>query len=561
VLFFRQLTLRQGLIWVVFVALFPVVVVSVVQGFSAFQNTRDLAMSRLNANAKAVAERERDAFVIAQHLLITVAANPEVITMSDGCDMALAASLKNFRPIVNIVRSDAKGLVRCSILPVALPVSLGKENWWQQGITADRMTIFKSPIIGPISRRQILVIMLPLRNREGNQYGALTAGIDVAHLRQLLASAPEARAGSVAVVTADNKIVVEGTNPLMFRPQLAGEAAGNRTGVAPDGKEYMYSFARLYGDDLFVVYAEPKKQLLAAAVSQVRFSILLPLFSILLASLAIWLGTNTLIVRWLKDLGQVATRFSRGEYLGDRKKFDSAPMEIAQLSADLHSMAEVIDKRSQDLTIALEAKDELTREVHHRVKNNLQIITSLLTLQAGRVKEPAARNMLAQTRTRISALALIHRLLYEQDTENMQGHVLIDDLMNELCSQFRHADKANPKIALRCIVPPLPVHVDLTVPLALFVVEGVNNAYRHAFVSNAGGTIIVQFEHNGDEAKLSVSDNGKGYDTTESVGEMGIELMNAFASQVEGRFEVDSAIDSGTRIILTFPLSDTSSMR
>ncbi len=536
-------------------ALFPVVVVSAIQGFATLENTRNLAVSRLEANARAVAERERDAFVIAQHLLMTVAGNTDVRNMTSDCDDALATGLRDYRPITNFVRSDAKGTVRCSVLPHPASINFAKYNWWQNGIRADRLTLFKSPVLGDISRRQILIMMLPLRDSEGNQDGALTAGIDVEQLRKLLLNAPEARMGSVAIVTAEGGIVAEGRKPLQFKPDMSLKPGIGKIGKSASGT-WMYSAVRLYSDELFLLYAEPTKLLMSTAVSQVRISILLPLVSIFLASLAIWFGTNRLVVRWLKDLGRVANRFSKGEYTGDREKFGHAPLEIAELSADLHAMAEVIDKRSRDLTTALDAKTELTREVHHRVKNNLQIITSLLTLQSSRVEEAGAKLVLAQTRARISALALIHRLLYEQDTENKQGHVLIDGLVDELCAQLRTANKTSTRVDLKAATQTIPVHIDLAVPLALFVVEAVTNAYRHAFPPDTAGTITVEFSRNGAEASMTITDNGRGFQTAGASGQMGTELMNAFASQVEGRFNVESEVGRGTRVSLTFPLKE-----
>lgn len=538
-------------------ALFPVVVVSAIQGFATLENTRNLAVSRLEANARAVAERERDAFVIAQHLLMTVAGNADVRNMTGECDSALAAGLRDYRPIANFVRSDANGMVRCSVLPHSGEVNFAGYAWWQNGIKADRLTLFKSPVRGDISKRQILIMMLPLRDREGNQDGALTAGIDVEQLRKLLVGAPEVRLGSVAVVTAEGDIVAEGSTVLQFKPDMRLTPGVGKIGKSASGT-WMYSAVRLYSDELFLLYAEPAKQLMSTAVSQVRVNILLPLFSILLASLAIWFGTNRLVVRWLKDLGRVANRFSKGEYTGDREKFGHAPLEIAELSADLHAMAEVIDKRSRDLTTALDAKTELTREVHHRVKNNLQIITSLLTLQSSRVEEAGAKQVLAQTRARISALALIHRLLYEQDTENKQGHVLIDGLVDELCAQLRAANKTATRVELKAATQTIPVHIDLAVPLALFIVEAVTNAYRHAFDPDTPGLIVVEFNRHGEDASMTITDNGRGFRPDSASGQMGTELMNAFASQVDGRFDVDSAAGRGTRVSLTFPLKQKS---
>lgn len=554
--FFRPSTLRQGLTWIVIAALLPLVIVSVVQGLATLENIRTLADSRLNAKAVAVAERERDRFVIAQHLLMTAAANPDVISMSDRCNEALAASLRDYRAIVNFVRSDANGNVRCSVLPHSGNVNLATEGWWQRGIRANRLTLIKSPIIGAISQKEIIILMIPLLTAEGRQNGALSVGISLSDLRRSIAAAPEGRSGYLAVMSRDGAVIAEGSSKLDIRPASLPPQVRSLVAKTRSGEEWKYSIARLYSDQLVVLYAQPHQQLMATGISQARASFLLPLISILLASLAIWFGTHRLIVRWLRNLGAITLKFAHGDFTGDRQKFEDAPEEIASLSADLHAMADVIDKRNREITIVLEAKTQLTHEVHHRVKNNLQIINSMLTLQAGRVGEEGAKAVLSQTMARISALALIHRLLYEEDANSELGRVAVKDLFEGLCRQLRSTRGKTGEVELECEahVDGDGISVDLAVPLALFAVEAVTNAYRHAFGENDKGIIHVGFAHDALCATLTIADNGCGYDASQP-GMMGMELMQAFAIQLNGKLAVNSVPGEGTRITLEMPLN------
>ncbi len=546
--------MRQGLILIVFVALLPVVIASFIQGFSALNSTREMATGRLSAHASAIAERQRDPFIIAQHLLLALATNTEVTKMSGGCDAALRASLSNYPPVTNLARTSADGVVRCSALPHKGQINLTNQGWWQRGIRAEGMTITKAPIFAPIAQREVLFLILPLRTPDGRQDGTLTAAIDINYLRNALVKAVDGKKGSVAIITRDEIVVAQGKQKLSFVPNLDARRDIAQLTRGRDGTEWMYTFHKLYSSELFVVYAEPRAQVMAAAVSQVRASLFLPLVSILLASLAIWIGTNRLALIWLRDLRNVAGRFSNGDFTGDRARFENAPEEIAALSADLHSMADVIHRRNADLTIALEAKSLLTREVHHRVKNNLQIINSLLTLQSGRVQEGPAKEVLAQTRARISALALIHRLLYEQDNGYERGEVAIDNLMVELCTQLRGANRTSSNVELSCTASDFPVPVDYAVPLTLFVVEAVTNAFRHAFPAGSKGAVTLKFQLDGDNAILDISDNGQGYVVNDKSGQMGTELMRGFATQVDGKLDISSGVGAGTRVILTFGL-------
>ena len=547
--------MRNGLILIVFAALLPVTVVSFIQGNVTMKNTRNLAFDRLRDTARAVAERQRDPFVIAQHLLLAHTTNRDVVRMTADCDTALRISLSNYPPVTNIARTAADGTVRCSAIPLSKPVNFAREGWWRRGVNAKGMTITKAPVFGSISQRDVLFLILPLRTADGQSDGTITAAIDVKYLRDGLRQAARRSAGALAIVTRDGAKVASGDRPLPFTPDVT--ARQNQPVEIRDNKGtlWIYTLHKLYSSDLFVVYAEPRDTLMAAAVSQVRISILLPIISILLASLAIWVGTHRLALIWLRELRAVSGRFAQGDFTADRHKFDRAPEEIAAFSADLHSMADAIDRRNTDLTHALEAKTLLTREVHHRVKNNLQIINSLLTLQLGRAHEGAAKEVLAQTLARISALALIHRLLYEQDNGYERGEVPINNLMAELCAQLRGANRSMTHVQLTCQAESFPVPIEYAVPLTLFVVEAVTNAFRHAFPKGRHGAVILRFNLDGARAILDISDNGQGYVVSDAAAQMGTELMHGFATQVDGELSISSRTGSGTQVVLKFPLA------
>lgn len=551
--FFRPSNLRQGLIWIVVAALLPFVVVSVIQGLTTLENIRTLAGNELNAKAVAIAERERDRFVVAQHLLMTVAANPDVISMSDRCDEALAAGLRDYSAIVNFVRSDAEGNARCSVLPYSEGTNFARDAWWQRGIRAGRLTITKSSVVGPISGKEILVLFLPLRTADGRQAGGVFAEISTDELRKSIAKAPENRTGSISIMSTDGQIVAAESQSQTFRPPNLKPRSGSLQAKSASGEEWMYSVARLYSDELVVVYARPREQLMTAAITQARMSFLLPLASILLASIAIWLGTQKLVVTWLRDLAKMAGRFAHGDFTGDRQKFVSAPEEVAALSADLHIMAETIDMRNQELTQALAAKTRLTHEVHHRVKNNLQIINSMLSLQIARTKENRAKAVLSQTMARISALALIHRLLYDDHGDHEQGRVAVGDLFRELSAQLHSHAQRPKKVHVECDAVGTAIPVDIAVPLSLFVVEAVTNAFQHAFDPDDQGTVEVNFRQDSNQTQLVIGDNGRGYENTGEAGQMGMELMHAFTTQMNGEMSMETAPGGGTQVHLILP--------
>lgn len=537
-----------------FAALLPITVTSILQSTANWNRTQETAMEGLRANAKAVAERERDAFLVTSRLLMVGAANPDIRNITSKCSDVLKTGFTGYNPIVNFVRTEATGKVRCSILPFREGHSFAGEVWWERTKLSNSITV-SQPTTGTVSGVPVIVMALPVRDAAGNFAGTLSAGIEISKLAKSVATAPESKTGSIAIISKNDELVTSSGQAIPF--DLPADLRNGMAGTAksPSGEKWLYNVVSISGDELHVVYAEPRSKIMAAALEQFRASIILPLIVILLTLAAIWFGTNRLVIRWLDALRKLSDEMTKGNFLGDRKAFAGAPLELRELSDDLHDMAQVIDSRTTELTDALEAKTELTREVHHRVKNNLQIVTSLLTMQAARMTDEGAQTALKQSRARIVALALIHRLTYEQDNGTSEATVTVQTLMDELCKQLRYAHRENRNVQLACNSEDLALPVDLAVPFALFIVEAVTNSYRHAFPDNAGGNIEMSLKLNGRSAILAVADNGQGYDaTTMEKGDLGTELMQGFSSQLNGDLTLVSNLGAGSSATLQFPI-------
>ena len=218
---------------------------------------------------------------------------------------------------------------------------------------------------------------------------------------------------------------------------------------------------------------------------------------------------------WIGKLREQAAQIAAGDYAPGTPAFTRAPSGLAELSRDIDMLAQIIAERE---TVRL----ALAHEVHHRVKNNLQIITSLLNMQAARIENPAAREALGQTRARIGALALIHRILYEQNDLGGQASLDIARLIRELCAQFRLWNHERGEIAFSCEASAVSVPMDSALPLALLVVEAVTNAYAYAFPAGRSGTVRLRYALTGEqEVELTVCDNGVGFDSVGEARSMG----------------------------------------
>jgi two-component sensor histidine kinase len=549
----RQIKLRSGLILVVAAALIPVSILSAVQAYSELNYTRTLLGNKLVVSALATAGYERDQIVIAEQVLLTLSQIPMIREIQAGCEDRLRAGLVGNTSFLNFARSDAQGRVRCSITPFEPGLSFAGEDWWMRGIKKSRFSV-SSPVFGPITKRQILVGLLPISAPNGANDGAISVAIDFSWLKKSLASATLDENALIGVAEADGSLLI--TSGAASRPKFNPQTAVGTVAEVADkaGAIWMYSAAPLYGRDLFVIYAEPRQALMATALAQARINLILPVIVLILTVIAIWFGTNRLVIKWLDSLRALASQFMAGNYESDTGRFDKAPTEIAALSEGLYAMASAVGQRDHDLNAALAAKTNMTLEIHHRVKNNLQIVSSLLNLQARRISDPSAKSALDQTRARIGALAQIHRLLYEDANDSEHGNVDIAQLMNQLCIQLRLLHRHQSGVDLICVVDPFHVPVDNAVPLSLFAVEAITNVYRHGFPDGRSGTVTLGFSVTDHHGQMRISDNGVGFDSGEDFTSMGHQLMSAFAHQLGGKLVVESIIGSGTMVTLTYPI-------
>lgn len=544
----RRLSLSQAILLAVIAALLPIAIFSIAQALSVRDYAQQLIAERLITSALATSATQNEPIVNAQRLLANFQQDPDVVSGSDRCQSILAAELTE--QFVNFGYSNAQGIVQCSALPFTGTVSNAGDAWWQKGVASRRFTL-STPTIGKISKRRLIVAMQPLLDQNGVFLGAMTAGIDASWIEKALERRKLSRNAIVAVVDPEGNTLMTGDNRGLPRIDLDASFGRAATVQAEDGSKWMYASAPLYGRQLYVVYAEPQGALLSTTRGQFRISLLLPILTIIFSCAAIFWAINRFVLRWLRSISNLSRQFAFGRYEGDEERFSHAPAEISALSSDLHNMARVIEDRDTDLRIAAATTKAMAREVNHRVKNNLQMVMSLLGLQAAQLKDEEAREALDQTRMRMGAVSLIHRLMYE-DSRSERGEVDMDRLISELCGQMRN-DFGVERIALECRSTVGVMSIDQANPLMLLLVESVTNAYRHAFPDDRKGRIEIVLHAEGNERELVVGDDGIGYDSGGSIDAMGLELMRAFAAQLGGTLSIESRAGEGVKTTLRFP--------
>ena len=212
----------------------------------------------------------------------------------------------------------------------------------------------------------------------------------------------------------------------------------------------------------------------------------------------------------------------------------------------------------RDVTAARQAEqaerqEVLLREIHHRVKNNLQVISSLLALQAGAAADPRTRSMLRESQDRVRSMALIHEKLYQTGAER---GVSFAEYARDLAAHLRHswAGESGP-VEVEVDVEEVSLDMDISVPCGLIINELLSNALKHAFPQGRSGRVRLGLHRAGaDTLVLSVSDNGVGFPPGIDVREprtLGLRIVNILAAQIRATLELVPG--EGTTITLSFP--------
>jgi two-component sensor histidine kinase len=207
----------------------------------------------------------------------------------------------------------------------------------------------------------------------------------------------------------------------------------------------------------------------------------------------------------------------------------------------------------EQIKASLKTKEVLLREIHHRVKNNLQVICSLLKLQSHYIKDACARELFRESQNRVRAMALIHDKLHQShDLSRIDMGEYIHSLAGSL---FRSCSVQTGDIALRVNCAGVFLGIDTAIPCGLIINELVSNALKHAFPEGRGGEIGIDLRPGpGQQFVLTVRDNGVGlpeqidYRQTESLG---LQLVHALANQLGATLELNRG--GGTCFIITFP--------
>ena len=563
-------SLRVRLLFIVSIALLPIALVSLLQGIDRVQ--RDVAEVRngLIQTARTTAEDHQSILRSGEQILRAVGSLQAVRGMNGNCDGILADALIGVSYYTNLARLDANGTLVCSAAPLSKGVNISDLQVFQDARASDTQAV--SPLL--ISRangQKIIGTMLGQRDADGRFDGTVALTLDVRWFDYLLQSRPVPAGAVVAVYDRNGAVLASNDRKVAAVLAAGARSAGFPSGVSLEaddnaGDKWRFGNVALMGNNIFVAYAERDARLFRQTYLHVGIDFLLPIAMILFAWAAIWFATERQVTHWINYLKRIAMAYRSGHYT-IRPDLAEAPSDFRQLGDTLSEMAEGIQDRDRRLREAVNLKTTLIKEIHHRVKNNLQIVMSLLSIQANQVKDPGARDALMQAQTRINALALVHRILNElEDRSTLDLKELLEELSRQIADGMGNAEH----VRIETDVPHMVVASSVAVALALFTVEVLTNIFKHAFPRPEGlaqdsqavlashGVIQVKLDQADDaRMRLRISDNGMGFSLDDSEKSVGTRLIRTFGAQLGGTSSVRSEPGRGTVVELIFPMPIT----
>lgn len=331
---------------------------------------------------------------------------------------------------------------------------------------------------------------------------------------------------------------------------LAGRGGKVLAGRTEAGDRAVFAVVELVSGQLYVLGVWPPDEGPVAALAARSWPLAFPLIMWLASIAVVYFALDFLVIRHLRDMGGQMRRFALGDRGAQQPLPAGVPHELREVHGIFQKMALLVARDEAELSAALAEKDRMLRErtvllkeVHHRVKNNLQLIASILNLQGRRLADPRIRRVLQNVQDRVISLATIHRNLYR--SEHL-SEVRVDQLIEEsLRHLFAVGTEAGSGIDLRTDLAPVSLPPEQVVPLSLLLTEAVTNALKHCGIPEgadrswirvslaaADGAVTLTVA-NSTPAGAAVAPEEDDISSTR----LGSELITAFANQLGARLE------------------------
>jgi two-component sensor histidine kinase len=504
------------------------------QGQLLASRRADILADAKSLVAVAAAQQTRSS-AAAQTLLVLAANVPAVRALDPTeCSLELAKMVTTIPGISGIAAWSARGDRYCTNNPDAPRVEITDRPYFQEAVKTGKF-VNSGYIVGRSSGTGQVVFVYPALDAAGNVEAILVLPVAAATLSATLNNPLFPEGTFTAVIDYNGVIAARWPSPEDWLGKQASDTAWGRALAKREntfteaGTEYALVAAPI-GEDgqMSVVLGLPITPAIAEIQAAFLRSMTLIVAAFVIAALGALLVARAWVGRPIHNLQAAADAMAAGN-LKVRPPRAAIP-EVQALSEKFVQMAAALELR-------LQQKDSLLKEVNHRVKNSLQLVSSVLTLHRAGISDERARRQFDEAATKVDTVARVHQRLYrDEDVESLAFGTFLEEMCKDL-----EAALSGPTVAqVRCSTEECRLPTDVAIPLALIVNELVTNAAKHAYPAGGVAPIRVTFKKEGSAVVASVADDGPlTKELSESDGNgLGMRLVATLLRQLRGSMEI-----------------------
>jgi two-component sensor histidine kinase len=538
------------------IALLPLGVISFLQADAWLEAAREQRAAVLMGETLRVTSPATGLIREAQGTAAALARTVRPLLADDAaCDEAMShlASLSPQYSVVAYV--PPSGLMTCAANGAEYDYSTNPQ--FADIIAAERPQILVNPR-GPISGTSVVLIIHPVIAEQGGGY----SGYVVLAMPHRALGGRESQHPAVASIESpdfvtfnDDGMVLTSSLGLDRAAEILPDGVsltdgfeGRATSFTAEtaiGQERFYAMVPVIEGQLYALGSVPVRE----AVSLGPVSIFTPfLLSALMwaGSLVVaWFAAEQLVTRYIRRLGRAIRAFASGSRVVGDLDMEGAPAEIREVGQAFLRMTDTILHDEAELEDTVHQREVLLREVHHRVKNNLQLIASIMNMQMRRAKSPETKALMRGLQERVMSLATVHKELYQTTgLTDVRADELLGDLVRQIVGM---ASAPGRTFRIETDFAPILLAPDQAVPLSLLLTEGLTNAIKYA-VPDPGEPsprLVLRFATLPEgRAELSIANTAPSEPAPPSEGTgLGSQLVSAFASQLGG--EIQAGVENG----------------
>ena len=546
-----RLSVRFGLILAF--ALLPIGAIAFVQTYNLEREVRARSEAALLGTTLRAAETETGLILKARGLVGSMAqALPAVLDDDKACAdlMKRIAALEPAAALVAYV--PLSGIMTCSSTGKMYDFS---ENPFFLSIRDRRQSSFVVNPNGPITKSSVLGILEPVFDTSGSYVGLAVISLPHQMLRDLQVDAfmPDDwpvmpvvfwtfdRNGTLlssSLDLSDATLRVPKDTALVSFVGLKGRVF---EGISKSGETQIYAVVPIVAGELYLMSSWRSEG--QANFNRFQIAAYAPIALMWLAGLIVsaW-AAELLVTRHVRTLNRAIVSFSKGDRRLQDIDLKGAPVELDQLASAYLAMTDSVTRSEAELEDSVHQKEVLLREVHHRVKNNLQLISSIMNIQLRSAKTAEAKELLRNLQERIMSLATVHRGLYQTSgLADVRARELIPDIVRQIMALSSGPEKP---FATQLDIDDLRLVPDQAVPLALLLAEGLTNAMKHAGVTreHPGRLQVLLRRSGGSDAVMEVINSYRERDSHSAAQvapnpAIGSQLISAFVQQLGGSQE------------------------